>query len=56
MGRGYGNIAQGFHAVAPSSVGDRRTMMMDEKSGSLEHKLINLAGFDLGRSEKRKHE
>ena len=36
MSRGYGNIAQGFHAVAPSMVGDRRMMtLMDEKTGSL---------------------
>ena len=39
MGRGYGNIAQGSHAVAPSCVGYRR-MMMDEKTVSLAHTLF----------------
>ena len=34
MGRGYGNIAQGSHAAAPSSVGDRHTIMMNEKTKS----------------------
>ena len=40
MGRGYGSIAQGSHAEAPSSVGDRRMIMIDEKIGSLAHTLF----------------
>ena len=28
----YGNNAQGLHTVAPSSVGDRNTMMIDDKT------------------------
>ena len=40
MGRGYGNIAQGSHAEAPSSIGDRSMIMIDEKTGSLAHTLF----------------
>ena len=38
MRRGLGNVAEGSHAGASSSVGDRR--MSDEKAGSLAHTLF----------------
>ena len=40
MDKGYVNVAQVSHAIEPSSVGDCRTMMIDEVTVSLAHTLF----------------